>query len=552
MAYLMTDVAAGGEAALKLQQSMAAAPYVEQQTAAAVEETQLKLQQERLKAAYAPQEAAAKAQQEEATLQKTKLANIVAQTGVTVTTDKSNAVKKLMEDPTWSTKNPSDQAMAIAAAWMPFDPDGGEKMQMAAANFDAKQLAIDLKKHDVNREIIGDAYATIKNATPEQITDLISKFPENIKTAIKSKIPGFFEQNNPTLQKAQLEALHLTASNENTNVTNQTRLLIAELQDSQRRSHDRTMEFIAEQRRSGNGTNQDSKLELSQWNAAQRAWSRVNTDFKKPIKEAEDAWKKSIEEDTKKTGVFSAFTGGSSAIDDAKTPEAKAELKSTKAWNELQKLKKERAQGKLDAIEGMPEGKEKNRLFTSLTKELESYDAEPPPPPSKKEVGAPSAPAGTSTPPAKEPPSMLDLLPGKMSPAAAADSTSKNVTSTKGNLGTKESPLPPPSDPSKLVDGMYYDLPGKGSTLYIKPTSNTTEPKPASVSATSVVNTTEEAQGNANKNLDEKGKPLPTITEKMIQKEIAEISAMPSSKGLSKKAIREIAIDLLNKRQDKL
>jgi hypothetical protein len=33
----MTDAAAGGQAALQLQQSMAAAPYVQQQTDAAVE-----------------------------------------------------------------------------------------------------------------------------------------------------------------------------------------------------------------------------------------------------------------------------------------------------------------------------------------------------------------------------------------------------------------------------------------------------------------------------------------------------------------------------------
>ena len=448
----MSDLAEGSKAALQLQQNMAAAPYVEQQASAVAEDTQLKLQQDRLKASYAPQEAAAKAQQEEATLQKTKLANIVAQTGITVTSDKSNAVKKLMEDPTWSTKNPSDQAMAIAAAWMPFDPDGGEKMQMAAANFDTKQLATELKKHEANRLLISDAYATVKAGTPEQTVDLISKFPDDMRKAIEFKVPGFFKQTDVKLQKAQLEALHLTGANENTIATNQTRQLIAEMQDSQRRSHDRTMEFIAEQRRSGSGTSQESRLELSQFNSAQRAWSRVNTDFRKPIKEAEDAWKKATEEDTKKTGVFSFFTGGSSAIDEATTPEAKAELKSTKAWNELQKLKKERAQGKLDAIEGMPEGKEKDRLFASLTKELESYDIEQSPPPSKKEVDAPPAPAGTSTPPAKGGSSMLDLLPGGTKPSTAATS----------NKYTQDNPARPTSkaEYDKLPPGSYYEQDG--------------------------------------------------------------------------------------------
>jgi len=450
MAFLMSDLAAGSSAALQLQQNMAAAPYVEQQASAAAEETQLKLQQDRLKAAYAPQEAAAKAQQEEATLQKTKLANIVSESGIKVTTEKSDAAKKLMADPTWVTKSPSEQATAIAAAWDVVDPESAAQMRVASATYDAKQLATELKKHDLNRETIGDAYATIKSATPEQITDLISKFPDNMKTAIKTKIPKFFEENDPKLQKAQLEALHLTGSNENTIATNETRKLVAEMQDGWHRNHDKVVALIAELKRDGGGSGKQTALELREWGAAQRAWSRVDTDFKKPIKEAEDAWKKATEEDKKKTGVLSFFTGGSSAIDDAKTPEAKAELKSTKAWNELQNLKKERAQKKLDAIEGMPEGKEKNRLFEGLTKELESYDIEQPPPPSKKEVDAPPAPAGTSTPPAKGGSSMLDLLPGKMSPAATS------------NKYTQDNPAKPTSkaEYDKLPPDSYYEQDG--------------------------------------------------------------------------------------------
>jgi len=453
MAFLMSDLAAGSSAALQLQQNMAAAPYVEQQASAAAEETQLKLQQDRLKAAYAPQEAAAKAQQEEATLQKTKLANIVLESGIKITTEKSDAAKKLMADPTWATKSPSEQATAIAAAWDVVDPESAAQMRVASATYDAKQLATELKKHDLNRETIGDAYATIKSATPEQITDLISKFPENIKAAIKSKIPGFFEQNDPKLQKAQLEALHLTGSNENTIATNETRKQIAEMQDGWHRNHDKVVALIAELKRNGGGSSagKESALELRQWNAAQRAWSRVDTDFKKPIKEAEDAWKKATEEDKKKTGMFSFFTGGSFAIEEAKTPEAKAELKSTKAWNELQNVKKERAQKKLDAIETMPEGKEKDKLFAGLTKELESYDIEQPPSP-KKETGAPPAPAGTLTPPAKAGSSMLDLLPGGAKPSAAATS----------NKYTQDNPAKPTSkaEYDKLPPGSYYEQDG--------------------------------------------------------------------------------------------
>ena len=57
MAYLMSDVAAGSDAALRLQQNMAAAPYVQQEQALEV-------------------------QQKQANLERTKLANLVADTGI--------------------------------------------------------------------------------------------------------------------------------------------------------------------------------------------------------------------------------------------------------------------------------------------------------------------------------------------------------------------------------------------------------------------------------------------------------------------------------------
>jgi hypothetical protein len=189
---------------------------------------------------------------------------------------------------------------------------------------------------------------------------------------------------------------------------------------------------------------------------------------------------------------------------------------------------------------------------------------------------------------------------------------------------------------------MYYDLPGKGPTLYTKPKSTTTEAKPAAPlvapckstsglpvpavsntstdtaaartvtpvvkaglkagaevisnvgsaiteqglqnikdkidkkqeltgveraqairagllpaptavkSAPTVVSITKEAQANADKNLTETGKPLPVITEKMIQEEMKVIlRTIPRSKKLSKEELRGVAIKILNEEQDK-
>ena len=167
MAYLMTDVAAGGEAALKLQQSMAAAPYVEQQTAAAVEETQLKLQQERLKAAYAPQEAAVKAQQDASNLEKSKFANIVTKAGIKLTDDKSNAVKDLMKDPEWSKKSFEDKSKAIVASWFNLDPASAADMQTAVNINSLKDSQARAAKNVEDYATLATANAVISAPAPD-------------------------------------------------------------------------------------------------------------------------------------------------------------------------------------------------------------------------------------------------------------------------------------------------------------------------------------------------------------------------------------------------
>jgi hypothetical protein len=433
MPYLMSDVAAGSSAALQLQKNMAAAPYVQQETAAAAETTQLKLQEDRLKAAYAPQEAALKLQQDQANADKAKLSNIVTETGIRVTKEKSDAVKKLEATADWTTKDPSEKAMAIAAVWDEVDAESAEKMRTASANYDAKKLSNEIKQHEVNRQLISDFHASVKGASPEQIPEILNRASEGTHKLIESKIPGFFKETDPKLQQAQLEQLALNAQEQNGQATNETRKLVAEMQDGWHKEHDKTMLLIAELNRNGGGSSagKESALELRQWNSAQRAWSRVDTEYKKPVLEAASAYK----EASRKALDYRFWQSDS----DVKAAD--------KAWFELQSVKKERAQKKLDAIEGMPEGKEKDKLFVGLTKELESYDTEqpPPPPPPKKEVGA-------AAPPAKAGSSMLDLLPGGAKPSDAATS----------NKYTQDNPAKPTSkaEYDKLPPGSYYEQDG--------------------------------------------------------------------------------------------
>lgn len=114
---------------------------------------------------------------------------------------------------------------------------------------------------------------------------------------------------------------------------------------------------------------------------------------------------------------------------------------STAAYDELvakrDALRRERATKELDLVLTMPDFASKEKIVADLQKQLKILPAEP-----KKEADAPSAPAGTSIPPAKAGSSMLDLLPGGAKPSAAATSNKpaaqkfeegKVYTDAKGN-----------------------------------------------------------------------------------------------------------------------
>lgn len=197
MAYLMTDVAAGGQAALQLQQTMAAAPDVKQAQANVMQEQQLKLQQE------------------QANVERTKLSNIVTQTAIQADTKKQRIVSKWMQDPENANKSEADMASGLSRAFMMNSlVEDGEKLSSTAANLEAKKVATDLKKHESDQQLIADQYAAIKDASPEQIKDIFSKAPDSFKTLLKSRIPGYFEENDPALQKSQLENMLLSAKGE--------------------------------------------------------------------------------------------------------------------------------------------------------------------------------------------------------------------------------------------------------------------------------------------------------------------------------------------------
>lgn len=368
MAYLMTDVAAGGQAALQLQQSMAAAPNVQQAEANKMQEQQLKLQQE------------------QATLDRTQLNNKVAETGFKVSEDAKAKLKSLYDSPEGKAAMKSEDPSAFFKLANPIIASTGSLEEYAhnqevIGKLEAQKGVTDLKKHEENRLQMGDAAASIAGASEAEIPNILSKMDEKAKAAIRSHIPGFFEQTDPKVQKAQLGALMNSGLGKNGLAEHQARLELLGLQvkikEQAVKIEEARLEAVRAKGAGGSGGKEDAK-EDRQYKEAYRAKRDIDRDYKKPLQEAEDAWKKATEEDRKNTYGITHWFGGGPSAEEAATPEARKELKSGKAWYALQELKEEILKKKQSTIDDLPEGKEKDRQNASLALELESISKPPP------------------------------------------------------------------------------------------------------------------------------------------------------------------------------
>ena len=440
MAYMMSDLTAGSTAVRQLQQNAIASQYDAAAIAAGAEETRLKLEQDRLKALYAPQQAALKIEQEQKAIEQTRLSNLVNQSKIDVNAEKKAAILKITADPGYSKLSPADQSRKLAAAVMGIDSADGERFTRLADSEDSKSIINSLKEHEENRLQIGNALATVRGATDEQMTDLINKMPDPMKASVKANIPGFFEQTDRKLQRAQLEALMNNGEGKNNMAANEARLKVLDLQIEKAELANKAIEKELEniKARGANiaatgenikstGTAKagsskaekqdeaDAKREDKQYAQFRRDASRIDFEYKRPVQEATDAFKKAVKVDETKVGIFSGFGGGTSPIEETKGSDTKrAELPSTKAWRELQELKQEVVQRKLNALEAMPEGKQKDRIYDSLQAELESIDTmsfgpkqretkgrlDKPDAPLSKDTKTPSSASATSNKPA--------------------------------------------------------------------------------------------------------------------------------------------------------
>ena len=413
MAYLISDMAAGSNAALQMQQNMAAAPYVKDQAAAAAEETQLKLQQDRLKAAYAPQEMALKAQEDQARFAKTKLEATMLEAKVQ-TSAKTTAIEEAFaKDPENQKLSTPEYASKLAKALFAVDVDRGDKMMKFASEAEVKDALAASKKSDAEFKQIGSALASTAGATPEQFQDIVSKFSPEQQAAIEKEIPGFMQEKDPKRQKAQLENLLWTHSS----ATLQAKL-----------THDENMRKI-------------------QAESAQRiAQARIEGQIR--MREISAGGKESPEAKAEKS-ANQIYTTGSGEIDrrfsrledkgQQELRDAKQELRDYENYPSKKLIAQQRVKEANDYLNKISE--DRSEAYYKLAKRLPESEA-------KREILSgfeatqPPLPA-----PAKKEPDERNSAGRK--PAAA-------VPSNKNNEGTKAAPMAMPSSAADAVDGKYY------------------------------------------------------------------------------------------------
>lgn len=394
----MTDAAAGGQAALQLQQSMAAAPYVQQQTAAAAEETQLKLQQDRLKASYAPQEAALKLQQDQETLEKTKLNNLVTSSGFKASEESKAKLKTLADSPEFKAANDPEKLRMAAMV----DAQSGNieslKTNLAAAELlESRQVAVKQKQLDQQAQEVGNAYGVIAALPDDKVQEFVDRLPEANKKALVSQIG---EENWNKMSGAEKKE---AAKNLMLNAKGQmaTQLKAIELEKariaavSRERIETIRQDGLLNRRMIGNDSASDKEDRLA-WTTYTRAIESVEKSAKKPL-EALDKKVSDAEAKLSKTWFFDAGE--------------KAEYQ--KAVTERDNFKRDQIKKEITLTATAPDFPGKDSILDNLKKELELYGEE--------ETKPKPIPIPQDTPTGK-------AVEGKIPPAKGAPATSNKPT----------------------------------------------------------------------------------------------------------------------------
>jgi hypothetical protein len=372
MGILMTDMAAGSTAARQMNQNIIGAQYDAQNAAADAEARQLKNQYEKVAIDKA-----------KADVQKETLTNVLLDGKIKLDSEKQSIIKGYLADPTTKDKDPADQMKDLAARLAAVDPANAAHLANAAANLELKSANAALKQQDAESQKIGKAVAALEGThTPEQVRDVLSKMPDEQKKLIQSQIPGFFEEIDPQQQKEQLKALMLNAKGQLQAAQIASREEIArkqmEMKERIAKNHDLAMIARLIHGEEGKDARAAAKSGEKDWKTINSQSLRVDHEYSRQVKEADDAVKKAERD-----------VGTSRIMDIVRSPEAiKAARQSGEAWEKYkdawrtsQDIKKERDMKQMKLVENAPESPAKDKMMKYYEDLLVSYENDKPPDP---------------------------------------------------------------------------------------------------------------------------------------------------------------------------
>lgn len=351
MPYLMTDMAAGSTAARTMQQNMYGAEFDQQNIAADAESKQIALQQE------------------QANVQKTKLNNIVTESSIKVSEDKAKAFAKVVADPANKNKSQGDMAMALSAAVMGIDPVAGEALSNTASNADLKAAKAESQRIDNNARQLGDARSVLAAVPLDKVEEAFKNLPQQSQKAVIDEVGQANWDNMQPKQKLQaLDGLMQNAAGRNQQAKSENNLLIQTMlqdrKDERAREHER---FLAANKTTGA---KESVAAFKAYTAFAKYSDRIDREYKDEVKTVDDEVKAA----TRDLPKFRLFGSNQKDLDAAITKQIE--------------LKLEILTKKLDRVELLPEGDQKDKLVDSLSRDIDLLTAPPPPP--EKEVPPPS------------------------------------------------------------------------------------------------------------------------------------------------------------------
>jgi hypothetical protein len=290
MAFLMSDVAAGSNAALQLQRNMAAAPDVQQ--------TQANVMQEQ----------ANTLQQQQENVEKTKLANIVANTGIKTDADIRNKIQNLVKDDSYIKSSPSDQVLKMASlVGESGKPEDMAKLIEVSEKITARDLLNQSRKADIERQSIADASSVLETIPEAQVNDRFNSLPEATKNLVIGRV-GEANWNNfsPKEKKAVVQNLFETA---NTKLQEQKILASVEIAKIRAKAEvDKTqLRLAASERAKILG---DEKL-VQIWNVANKGLEKIQNDPRTiaEFKRLDEEVDKALTATTKSTTFGFSFLG---------------------------------------------------------------------------------------------------------------------------------------------------------------------------------------------------------------------------------------------------